>query len=55
MLAAPSRAKERQVKNTLLSLDVVTICKAHKPSLGASCTERILVRELTYYTKVLRP
>ena len=46
MLAATSRAEERQVKNTLLSSDVVTICKAHKPLLDTSCTEPIWVREL---------
>ena len=55
MLAATSRAEERQVKDTLLSSDVVTICKAHKPSLGASCTELILVRGLALCTKLLRP
>ena len=50
--AATSRAEPRQVKDTLLSSDVVTICKAHKPSLGASCTELILVRGLALMHQV---
>ena len=32
--AATSRAEPRQVKDTLLCSDVVTICKAHKPIVG---------------------
>lgn len=45
LVTAPSIVKERQVKTTLLSLDLVTVCKLHKPSLGASCTVRTLVKE----------
>ena len=36
--AATSRAEPRQVKDTLLCSDVVTICKAHKPIVRAPDT-----------------
>ena len=51
LVTAPSIVKERQVKNALLSLYLVTVCKLHKPSLGASCTLRILVKESADSTK----
>jgi hypothetical protein len=44
LATAPSIVKERQVKNALLSY-LVTVCKLHKPSLGASCTVRTLAKE----------
>ncbi len=52
LVAAPSIVKERQVNIAPPPPDLVTVCKLHQPSVGATCTFRILGEEAADPTQV---